>query len=160
MHIYGHHGAPIRLAGVVVYRELGALALSHTTTPRPCGVAPPENSVTTSRADSALRHVCAGAQSCPLTSTRVEGGARQRLGGGGTVHTGQGGAQAPGSGATGPPGGARRRFRGGRAGPRKAAERHDYIGIFFPARSLAKTDETIHLSFVIGVYSPKESAQF
>ena len=40
------------LAGMSLGRELRALALSHT--PLRCGVAPPENSVTNSRADCAL----------------------------------------------------------------------------------------------------------
>ena len=42
------------LAGVSLGRELRALALSHTGHRFRCGVAPPENSVTNSRADCAL----------------------------------------------------------------------------------------------------------
>ena len=108
-----------------------------------------------------VARVSAGAQRCPLTSssTRVECGARRRPGGGGTVQAGQDGALAPGAGH-----GVHPRALAGASeavgpGPERP-ERHDYIGFFSPLRSLAKTDETIHLSFVIGVYSPKESAQF
>ena len=45
------------LAGVSLGRELRALALA---TPLRCGVAPPENSVTNSRADCALTHQMVG----------------------------------------------------------------------------------------------------
>ena len=44
-----------------------------------------------------VARVCAGAQSCTLTSTRVEGGAWRQRGGGGTAHTGPEGAPAPGA---------------------------------------------------------------
>jgi len=50
--MHGHHEATIGLAGISSGRELRALVLSHT--PLRCGVAPPENSVTNSRADCAL----------------------------------------------------------------------------------------------------------
>ena len=46
------------LAGVSLGRELRALALSHTASVR--RVAPPENSVTNSRADCALTHQMVG----------------------------------------------------------------------------------------------------
>ena len=46
------------LAGVSLGRELRALALSHTALR--CGVAPPENSVTNSRADCALTQQTVG----------------------------------------------------------------------------------------------------
>ena len=46
------------LAGVSLGRELRALALSQT--PLRCGVAPPENSVTNSRADCVLTHQMVG----------------------------------------------------------------------------------------------------
>ena len=42
-----------------------------------------------------LALVCAGAQLCPSTSTRVEGGAPRRRGGGGLVRAGREGAWAP-----------------------------------------------------------------
>ena len=52
IHMHGHHEATMGLAGVSLGRELRALALSHTASVR--RVAPPENSVTNSRADCAL----------------------------------------------------------------------------------------------------------
>ena len=55
--MHGHHEATIGLAGVSLGRELRALALSHIAR---CGVAPPENSVTNSRADCALAQQMVG----------------------------------------------------------------------------------------------------
>ena len=52
--MHGHHEATMGLAGVSLGRELRALALSHTTSVQRGTGAPPENSVTNSRADCAL----------------------------------------------------------------------------------------------------------
>ena len=49
--------------------------------------------------------VCAGAQSCPSTSTKVEGGAPRRRGGGGAACAGREGAWAPRGGDVGRAGG-------------------------------------------------------
>ena len=67
--------------------------------------------------------VCAGAQSCPSTSTKVEGGAPRRRGGGGAACAGREGAWAPRGGdvgrAGGVAGGVPRRRQGGRPGSKK-----------------------------------------
>ena len=62
-----------------------------------------------------LALVCAGAQLCPSTSTRVEGGAPRRRGGGGLVRAGREGAWAP-MGGSG-------RVVGGRCGCAEAPQR-------------------------------------
>ena len=63
--------------------------------------------------------VCAGAQFCPFTSTRVESGAPRRRGGGGAARTGREGALAPKGVAGGVAGGVPRRRQGGRPGSKK-----------------------------------------
>ena len=56
--MYGYHEATMWLAGLTLGRELRALALSPT--PHLSGMAPPENSVTKSRAYSALTQQVVG----------------------------------------------------------------------------------------------------
>ena len=113
----------------------------HTPTPHPLVAQRRPHAPYTRRAATppCVARVCAGAQSCPLTSTRVEGGAPTRRGGGGTARAGRERAQVPGGWPGEHAGGARRRFQGGRVGPRKAARKAGYSGDFFLSASVVKS---------------------